>query len=152
MTDPFDFQFGVQPKFLNLHQQVHQSNPVSTMRIDISGRFFIGGVLVLISTIAYPSQIFVFYGPLGGWTWSTAKVLVPLNILVAMVFYNYYLSCSTDPGRIPTDWVSLRESVTHTHTSHRSQAYESSTIGTSGYYCTTDRGRQADGYHRPTIL
>lgn len=81
------------------------------MRIDISGRFFIGGVLVLISTIAYPSQIFVFYGPLGGWTWSTAKVLVPLNILVAMVFYNYYLSCSTDPGRIPSDWVSLRENV-----------------------------------------
>ncbi|KAG2182832.1 hypothetical protein INT44_005813 [Umbelopsis vinacea] len=74
------------------------------MRIDMPGRFFIGGVSVLIATIAYPSQWFVFYAPLGGWTWSTAKVLVPLNILVAMVFYNYYLSCATDPGRIPTDW------------------------------------------------
>jgi hypothetical protein len=124
------------------------------MRIDISGRFFIGGVLFLISTIAYPSQIFVFYAPLGGWAWSTAKVLVPLNVLVAMVFYNYYLSCATDPGRIPTDWVSLRDLVTHSSNplaSLRIHHYDGFT-GTSSDYRTTDRGRQADGYHWPTVL
>jgi hypothetical protein len=90
----------------------HHSIPVSIMRVNISGRLFIGGVLLLISTIAYTSQIFVFYEPLGGWSWSTAKVLVPLNILVAMVYYNYYLACATDPGRVPTDWVSLCGYVT----------------------------------------
>jgi hypothetical protein len=83
------------------------------MRMDISGRIFIGGVLLLISTIAYSSQIFVFYSALGGWSWSTAKVLVPLNILVAMVYYNYYLACTTDPGRVPFDWVSIRWSLVY---------------------------------------
>lgn len=83
------------------------------MRIDISGRIFIGGVLLLISTIAYSSQIFVFYSALGGWSWSTAKVLVPLNILVAMVYYNYYLACTVDPGRVPFDWVSIRGSLVY---------------------------------------
>ncbi|KAI8366111.1 DHHC palmitoyltransferase-domain-containing protein [Radiomyces spectabilis] len=70
----------------------------------IPGRVFVVGVCLLITTIAYSSQFFVFAPALGGWSLATVKVLTPLNLLVLMVYYNYYLAVTTDPGRIPADW------------------------------------------------
>lgn len=74
---------------------------------SIPGKVFVVGVLLLISFIAYSSQLVLFLPAYGWWTSESAILLLPLNALVAMVFYNYYLAVTTDPGKIPTGWVSL---------------------------------------------
>ncbi|RGB25878.1 DHHC palmitoyltransferase-domain-containing protein [Rhizophagus diaphanus] len=69
-----------------------------------SGRLFIIGVTLLISFLAYTSQIFVFWDFLGGLNIECLKILIPFNISVILIFWNYYLTCTTDPGRVPADW------------------------------------------------
>ncbi|KAG2022858.1 palmitoyltransferase PFA4 [Coprinopsis cinerea AmutBmut pab1-1] len=71
----------------------------------ILGRIAVGFVLCLISFIAYTSQIFVIW-PWYGREWSIEllQLLVPFNILVAILFYNYYLCVTTDPGTVPPGW------------------------------------------------
>jgi hypothetical protein len=32
--------------------------------------------------------------------------LVPFNVFVLLIFYNYYLAVTTDPGKVPPQWVS----------------------------------------------
>ncbi|KAI7896792.1 DHHC palmitoyltransferase-domain-containing protein, partial [Mucor mucedo] len=71
----------------------------------IPGKVFVVGVILLISFIAYSSQLFLFLPAYGWWTWESAMTLLPLNALVGMVFYNYYLAVTTDPGKIPAYWV-----------------------------------------------
>ncbi|KAI8141092.1 DHHC palmitoyltransferase-domain-containing protein [Fennellomyces sp. T-0311] len=71
---------------------------------SIPGRVFVVGVSLLIATIAYSSQIFILLPAMGWWSIRAAKSLIPFNILVLMVYYNYYLACTTDPGRIPQGW------------------------------------------------
>ena len=73
------------------------------------GYLFIIGVTLLISFLAYTSQIFIFWNHLGGLNVDCLKVLIPFNIGVIMIFWNYYLTCTTDPGRVPKDWVGYRE-------------------------------------------
>lgn len=74
---------------------------------SIPGWIFIVGVVCLISTIAYTSQLFIIL-PALEWSYAeSVKLLLPFNLLVLMVFYNYYLACATDPGRIPDGWVCL---------------------------------------------
>ncbi|KAG0168899.1 Palmitoyltransferase [Apophysomyces sp. BC1034] len=68
---------------------------------SIPGRVFVVGVCLLITTISYSSQIMVFAPALGE---KSFIVLTPLNLLVLMVYYNYYLAITTDPGKVPTDW------------------------------------------------
>ncbi|KAI9027182.1 DHHC palmitoyltransferase-domain-containing protein [Phycomyces nitens] len=72
---------------------------------SIPGKVFVVGVVLLIATIAYSSQLMVFGPALGGLTMTAVWFLAPLNALVAMVFYNYYLAVTTDPGKVPSDWV-----------------------------------------------
>ncbi|KAJ7897198.1 zf-DHHC-domain-containing protein [Mycena olivaceomarginata] len=69
------------------------------------GRLVVNLVLLLISFIAYSSQIFVI------WPWYGREIsvqlltlLVPFNLLVAMLFWNYFLCVTTDPGRVPDTW------------------------------------------------
>ncbi|KAI7859007.1 zf-DHHC-domain-containing protein [Circinella umbellata] len=70
----------------------------------VIGRLYTLGVSLLIALIAYPSQIFLFIPSFDNV--STAfKVLIPLNLLVIMVYWNYYLAVQTDPGRVPIEWV-----------------------------------------------
>ncbi|KAI9317953.1 DHHC palmitoyltransferase-domain-containing protein [Dichotomocladium elegans] len=72
----------------------------------IPGRVYTAGVSFLVALIAYPSQC-VFALPLlkeSSW-WTYIKVLGPLNLLVIMVYYNYYLTVTTDPGSIPSQWI-----------------------------------------------
>ncbi|KAI8372610.1 palmitoyltransferase PFA4 [Choanephora cucurbitarum] len=70
----------------------------------IPGKVFVAGVVLLICTIAYSSQLFLFLPAYGWWTTQSVINLVPYNLLVIMVFYNYYLCVYTDPGKIPTNW------------------------------------------------
>lgn len=75
---------------------------------SIPGKVFVVGVLLLISFIAYSSQLVLFLPAYGWWNTTSLAILTPLNLLVAMVFYNYYLAVITDPGKIPAHWVKLK--------------------------------------------
>ncbi|KAL1923655.1 uncharacterized protein VTP21DRAFT_8635 [Calcarisporiella thermophila] len=68
------------------------------------GRLIVVGVTILIAFIAYTSQIFIFWRFLGGWGRDALYILGPFNIIVLMIFWNYYLACVTDPGRPPKGW------------------------------------------------
>lgn len=88
----------------------------------IPGWIFVVGVSLLIATIAYSSQLFIFLPALGGWNAESLKLLGPFNVLVLLVYYNYFLACSTDPGRVPVGWVSnssacrfISRAHAHTH-------------------------------------
>ena len=72
---------------------------------SIPGKAFVVGVVLLIAFIAYSSQLVLFIPAYGGWNYTSFTTLLPLNLLVGMVFYNYYLSVTTDPGKIPVHWV-----------------------------------------------
>ncbi|ORZ23641.1 DHHC palmitoyltransferase-domain-containing protein [Absidia repens] len=72
---------------------------------SIPGQVFVVGVLLLISTIAYSSQYFIFIPALrDSLTLSAFQVLVPFNIFVLLIYYNYYLAVTTNPGKIPSNW------------------------------------------------
>lgn len=79
---------------------------------SIPGWVFITGVSLLIATIAYSSQLFILLPAMEWWSPTAAKLLIPFNLLVLMVYYNYYLACTTDPGKVPTGWVSIVFSIT----------------------------------------
>jgi palmitoyltransferase ZDHHC6 len=70
-----------------------------------TGRLFIIGVTILILFLAYSSQYFIFWNYLGGLNVQTLQILGPFNLCVLLLLYNYYLTCITDPGRVPKDWV-----------------------------------------------
>ncbi|KAG0305024.1 Palmitoyltransferase [Dissophora globulifera] len=97
-------------------------------------RYIVGGVTVLIAYIALTSQVFVFIP----WLWSisvtrTLQVLVPFNIGVLFIYWNYYLACTTDPGTTPPGWGApeLLETL------DPAEVHESKE-GTSGQPSTTD--------------
>ncbi|RCH88439.1 Palmitoyltransferase [Rhizopus azygosporus] len=69
---------------------------------SIPGKIFVVGVVCLICFIAYSSQLCIFIPAYE--TSDSILLLVPFNILVLFVFYNYYLAVTTDPGKIPTNW------------------------------------------------
>ncbi|TFK56613.1 palmitoyltransferase PFA4 [Heliocybe sulcata] len=70
------------------------------------GRLFVGFTLCLICFIAYTPQVFII------WPWygrelsvSLLYLLVPFNVLVGMLLWNYALCVRTDPGSVPQSWV-----------------------------------------------
>lgn len=68
-------------------------------------RYIVAGVTLLIAYIALSSQIFVFIP----WLWTislarTLQVLIPFNMGVGFIYWNYYLACTTDPGMTPVGW------------------------------------------------
>ncbi|KAF8336733.1 DHHC palmitoyltransferase-domain-containing protein [Amanita rubescens] len=63
---------------------------------------------VLFLIVGYSSQVFII------WPWyhrtrtpGMIKLLLPFNFLVMMMLWNYLLTITTDPGRVPDDWVCL---------------------------------------------
>ncbi|EMD32570.1 hypothetical protein CERSUDRAFT_58434 [Gelatoporia subvermispora B] len=71
----------------------------------LTGRLFVGFTTALICFISYSPQIFVI------WPWYGSELsvellslLIPFNILVGMLLWNYYLSVVTDPGGVPPSW------------------------------------------------
>ncbi|KAI0800548.1 palmitoyltransferase PFA4 [Fomes fomentarius] len=68
----------------------------------LTGRLFVFFTTCLICFIAYSPQIFVI------WPWygrelsiELIKLLLPFNILVGMLLWNYRLCVITEPGRVP---------------------------------------------------
>ncbi|KAK0456084.1 palmitoyltransferase PFA4 [Armillaria borealis] len=69
------------------------------------GRLVVNLTLCLICFIAYSSQIFVIW-PWYGRALSVDLIclLLPFNLLVGMLLWNYFLSVFTDPGGVPDGW------------------------------------------------
>ncbi|GAA5951325.1 hypothetical protein JCM8115_005119 [Rhodotorula mucilaginosa] len=69
-------------------------------------RLCVAGTVLLISFIGFSSQIFVVL-PAVRYRYSDPellRILLPFNLLLASVFYNYALVVRTDPGRVPKGW------------------------------------------------
>ena len=58
----------------------------------------------LISFIGFSSQLFIIL-PTSTSSSSLLRLLGPFNILLGLVFWNYYLCLTTDPGGVPNNWV-----------------------------------------------
>ncbi|KAF9567799.1 palmitoyltransferase PFA4 [Agrocybe pediades] len=69
------------------------------------GRLIVNFVLCLICFIAYSSQIFIIWPWYGGvLSVELLTLLVPFNIFVGLLLWNYFLCVFTDPGRVPPGW------------------------------------------------
>ncbi|KAF9486462.1 palmitoyltransferase PFA4 [Pholiota conissans] len=69
------------------------------------GRLVVNLVLCLISFIAYSSQIFIIWPWYGSvLTVELIKLLLPFNVLVGFLLWNYFLCVFTDPGGVPNGW------------------------------------------------
>ncbi|PVG00916.1 zf-DHHC-domain-containing protein [Serendipita vermifera] len=70
-----------------------------------AGKIWVGGVTCLIAFIAYSSQIFIIWPWYGRVMSVDLLVLVgPFNLLVAFLYWNYFLCVYTDPGEVPPGW------------------------------------------------
>ncbi|GAA5946917.1 hypothetical protein JCM3765_002074 [Sporobolomyces pararoseus] len=72
------------------------------------GKFWVGGTLALISFIGFSSQLFVI---LPSFPEHQAfrdrqlwKLLGPFNLLLLLLYWNYWFTVSTNPGNVPKDW------------------------------------------------
>ncbi|GAA5881369.1 hypothetical protein JCM16303_000150 [Sporobolomyces ruberrimus] len=72
------------------------------------GAHRVGGTLALISFIGFTSQLFVIipsYAPTGGFSDpELLKLLVPFNVLLFLLYTNYFLTVKTNPGNVPKGW------------------------------------------------
>ncbi|KZS93474.1 zf-DHHC-domain-containing protein [Sistotremastrum niveocremeum HHB9708] len=72
----------------------------------LTGRIWVTCTSLLIAFISYSSQIFII------WPWyghelslDLIYLLGPFNILVSLLYYNYFLCVTVDPGRVPRNWI-----------------------------------------------
>ncbi|KAI8097732.1 DHHC palmitoyltransferase-domain-containing protein [Halteromyces radiatus] len=72
---------------------------------ELKGQLIVLFVTIMIGFMAYSSQIGVLWSYLGGATLHTALILLPLNFFVIMIYINYALTCLTDPGAVPPNWI-----------------------------------------------
>ncbi|KAJ2841029.1 Palmitoyltransferase, partial [Coemansia erecta] len=68
-----------------------EDNNVYDAEFDV-GKLYVWGVSLLICFIGYSSQVFVFWGYLGGASLRALVVLGAFNFLLHLVLYNYYLA------------------------------------------------------------
>ncbi|KAI8338037.1 DHHC palmitoyltransferase-domain-containing protein [Chlamydoabsidia padenii] len=71
----------------------------------LKGQAIILFVISTITFLAYSSQIGILWNFLGGATLHTAIILIPFNVFVVMIYVNYALTCLTDPGTVPANWI-----------------------------------------------
>ncbi|CAO3634918.1 unnamed protein product [Cunninghamella blakesleeana] len=72
---------------------------------EIKGQAIVFFVTCMITFLAYSSQIGVLWNFLGGATLKTAFILIPFNVFVIMIYINYALTCLTDPGSVPPNYI-----------------------------------------------
>ncbi|KAI9301457.1 DHHC palmitoyltransferase-domain-containing protein [Cunninghamella echinulata] len=72
---------------------------------EIKGQAIVLFVTCMITFLAYSSQIGVLWTYLGGASLKTAFILIPLNVFVIMIYINYALTCLTDPGSVPPNYI-----------------------------------------------
>ncbi|KAI8088048.1 DHHC palmitoyltransferase-domain-containing protein [Gilbertella persicaria] len=71
----------------------------------IKGPLTVTLVTIMILFIAYTSQIFVIWPFLGPVSLQSMLTLVPLNFCIIMLLVNYFLTCKTNPGKVPHRWM-----------------------------------------------
>ncbi|KAI8393351.1 zf-DHHC-domain-containing protein [Radiomyces spectabilis] len=72
---------------------------------QVPGRWIVIGVTTLITFLAVTAQWFILLPFFAGMdSMLTAKTLIPLNIGLCMIYINYYLACTVDPGEVPATW------------------------------------------------
>ncbi|KAL1411028.1 Palmitoyltransferase [Vanrija albida] len=91
--------------------------------VDWVKRLWVVATSTLIGFISYSSQLFVI------WPWygsvvsvDLLRLLVPFNLLVGMVWWNYYLCVSTPPGHVPQGWRPNLQSADHIEVKRGSHA------------------------------
>ncbi|KAJ2078181.1 Palmitoyltransferase [Coemansia sp. RSA 988] len=72
-------------------------------------KLYVWGVSLLIGFIGYSSQIFVFWGYLGGTGARGLVILGVFNVLLHLLYYNYYLAVTVEPGHVPLGWEPPRD-------------------------------------------
>ncbi|KAI8338467.1 DHHC palmitoyltransferase-domain-containing protein [Chlamydoabsidia padenii] len=72
---------------------------------EVKGQVIVFFVTIMITFIAYSSQIGILWSFLGGATLHTALILIPFNVFIIMIYINYALTCLTDPGTVPENWI-----------------------------------------------
>ncbi|ORX94705.1 zf-DHHC-domain-containing protein [Basidiobolus meristosporus CBS 931.73] len=68
------------------------------------GYLIVAGVSLLIAFLGISCQIFAVIPHYGGLNTTSISILIPFNILLFFLCWNYYLTCTTDPGMIPQNW------------------------------------------------
>jgi len=72
---------------------------------SIVGRVWVTGTTLLIAFIAYSVQVFVIYPWYGSEiSVDLLKLLVPFNVLIGLLYLNYFKCVMTDPGGVPHGW------------------------------------------------
>ncbi|TFK19610.1 zf-DHHC-domain-containing protein [Coprinopsis marcescibilis] len=91
-------------------------------------RLAVMGVLCFISFLVYSAHLYLF------WPWYGRELsiellvlLVPLNVSVTLLFYNYFLCVATEPGTVPQGWKPDSYS--------QSDGYEGTTLAWTHRYC-----------------
>ncbi|ORX48789.1 zf-DHHC-domain-containing protein [Hesseltinella vesiculosa] len=74
-------------------------------RKTLKGQLIVTLVTAMIAFVAYASQLAILWSYLGGASLHTALILIPFNFFIIMIFVNYALTCLTDPGHVPPNWI-----------------------------------------------
>ncbi|KAF8527561.1 zf-DHHC-domain-containing protein [Hysterangium stoloniferum] len=70
-----------------------------------AGRIWVTGTTLLIAFIAYSVQVFVIYPWYGSEiSIDLLKLLVPFNLLIGLLYLNYFKCVMTEPGSVPHRW------------------------------------------------
>ncbi|KAM0788364.1 hypothetical protein ACM66B_001504 [Microbotryomycetes sp. NB124-2] len=78
----------------------------------LAGRLWVGGTLTLISFIGFTSQVWIVWPSFEHrFARELWRVLVPFNVLLALVYCNYALCIVTNPGRVPNGWEPNRQDL-----------------------------------------
>ncbi|KAF8585118.1 zf-DHHC-domain-containing protein [Ramaria rubella] len=78
---------------------------VSSRTTRLFGRIWVTCTTLLIAFIAYSVQIFVIYPWYGSEiSIDLLKLLGPFNALIGLLYWNYFMTVVTDPGRVPNAW------------------------------------------------
>ncbi|ORZ10242.1 DHHC palmitoyltransferase-domain-containing protein [Absidia repens] len=72
---------------------------------EIKGQAIVLFVISMVAFLGYSSQIGILWSFLGGATLHTALILIPLNVFIILIYINYALTCLTDPGTVPINWI-----------------------------------------------
>ncbi|KAI8973479.1 zf-DHHC-domain-containing protein, partial [Mycotypha africana] len=69
------------------------------------GCLTIASVTIIVLFTAFTSQFFVIWPYIGPINTRSIIITLSLNSFLLMIVINYFLTCTTDPGRVPNNWM-----------------------------------------------
>jgi hypothetical protein len=76
-------------------------------KVWFPGRLIVLTVVSLIAFVGISAQIASYQQLFQNENSYTLAIFVPLNAIIIMLLINYALVCTTDPGAVPINWVSM---------------------------------------------